>query len=81
MSLTLDYSAAHKFVREQRRIGNDVRWEGFDMVFWKPTHYGFTNTKGAFRNGRWGMETRIPVTNDGTWTVSGKNIKGQTKVA
>lgn len=81
MSLTLDYSAAHKFVREQRRIGNDVRWEGFTMVFWKPTHYGFTNVKGAFRNGRWGMETRVAVGDDGTWKVAGKNIKGQTKVA
>lgn len=75
MALSLDFSAAHKFVREQRRLGNDVRWENFDMVFWKPTHHGFTNKKGAYRNGRWGMESRVVVSEKGTWEVPAKNVK------
>lgn len=75
MATILDFSGAHKFVREQRRLGNDVRWENYDMVFWKPTHYGFTNKKGAYRNGRWGMESRVVVTGQGTWEVPSKNVK------
>lgn len=73
--LNLDFSSAHKFVREQRRSGNDVRWDGWDIVFWKPTHHGFTNKNGAFRNNRWGMETRVVVGIDGLWKVPGKNVK------
>lgn len=75
MALILNFSQAHKFVREQRRLGNDVRWENYDMVFWKPTHYGYTNKKGAYRNGRWGMESRVVVSDNGTWTVNSKNVK------
>lgn len=71
----LDYKAAHRFVREQRRSGNDVRWEGWDMVFWKPTRHGFTSTNGAFKNGRWGVESRISVNGDGVWMVPKKNVK------
>lgn len=75
MNLTLDFKAAHKFVRDQRRAGSDVRWDNYDIVFWKPTHHGFTNKKGAFRNGRWGMEARVTVDSDGTWKVPGRNVK------
>lgn len=72
--LTLDYSSAHKFVREQRRLGNKIRWEGWDMVIHKPTHYGYKDVKGAFYNGRWGVEIRIPVNDAGIWEVSNKNV-------
>lgn len=75
MATILDFSGAHKFVREQRRMGNDVRWENYDMVFWKPTHHGFTNKKGAYKNGRWGMESRVVVSSQGTWEVPSKNVK------
>lgn len=73
--LVLNHSEAHKFVRDSRRRGVDVRWDGWTMVFWKPTHHGFTNVRGAYRNGRWGMESRVPVGDDGLWKVPGKNAK------
>lgn len=73
--LTLDFKSAHKFVNDQRRMGSDIRWDGYDIVIWKPTHYGFTNKRGAFRNGRWGMETRVVVGNDGSWKVPFKSVK------
>jgi hypothetical protein len=82
----LDYTSAHKFVKEQRRLGNNVRWDGWDMVFWKPTRHGFTtaqknvgsvSTNGSFdRNkGRWGVESRIAVDGNGVWKVPSKNVK------
>lgn len=75
MSLELNYGQAHKFVRDQRRRGNDVRWEGWDILFWKPNPYGFKQQTGEFRNGRWGVGTRVTVDNDGKWRVSLSNVK------
>jgi hypothetical protein len=72
--LTLDYSAAHTFMRTQRQLGNKIRWDGWDMVIFKPTAYGFKDVKGAFRDGRWGVEKRIPVNADGQWEVSKKDV-------
>jgi len=73
----LDYKSAHRFVKDQRRAGNAVRWEGWDMVFWKPTRHGFTNVNGAFDRdkGRWGVESRVAVNSDGIWKVPNKNVK------
>lgn len=73
--LVLNHSEAHKFVREQRRAGNDVRWDGWEMVFWVPNQHGFTNPKGAFRRGRWGMQHRIAVGTDGTWRVPNRYVR------
>lgn len=72
---TLNYSSAHRFVREQRRLGLDIRWDGWDMVLWEPTVHGFDSVRGAFRKGRWGVETRIVVSNDGTWSFPTKKIR------
>jgi hypothetical protein len=77
----LDYKAAHKFVREQRRIGNVVRWDGWDMVFWKPTRHGFSTVNGSFdkTRGRWGVESRIAVNNSGEWSIPNKYVKQPTR--
>lgn len=73
MSLvTMNYEEAHAFV-EKARI--DVRWENYDLVFFKPTPFGFTNVSGAYRKGKWGMESRVTVSDDGTWKVPAKNVK------
>lgn len=71
----LDYKSAHRFVREQRSLGNSVRWDGWDMVFWKPTRHGFTSVNGSFYKDRWGVESRISVDSNGVWKVPNKNVK------
>lgn len=82
----LEYKAAHRFVREQRSLGNNVRWDGWDMVFWQPTRHGFTtapkntnsvSTVGAYNRKleRWGVESRIVVDSNGVWRVPNKNVK------
>ena len=76
----LNYSDAHKFVREQRHLGNKVRWEGWDMIFHKPTHYGYKDVNGAFYQGRWGIEHRIPVNSQGEWEVPNKHVFKQKSV-
>lgn len=70
----MDYSQAHNFVaRPPRRT--DARWEGWDLLLWKPTPFGYMNTKGVFRKGRWGVQTRITVNERGTWEVPSNYVR------
>ncbi len=70
--ITMNYDEAHKFVETAKA---DVRWDGFDMIFFTPTHYGYTNPKGAYRRGKWGMQLTVPLSGDGTWKVPAKNVR------
>lgn len=74
--LTLNTPAeAEKFVRRQQRLGNDVRWDNYDIVFFRPASQGVYSKDGAFRNGEWGFENRTPVTDGGTWEVDYRNVR------
>lgn len=66
---------AEKFVRRQQRLGNDVRWENYDMVFFREAPQGVYSKDGAFRGGVWGFENRSPVTSEGTWEVDYRNVR------
>jgi hypothetical protein len=71
-TIVMDYTEAHKFV-DTTKV--DVRWEGYSMVFFKPTHHGYTNPKGEYRNGKWGMRLVVPLSDDGTWKVPAKSLR------
>jgi hypothetical protein len=82
--VTLSYDEVDEFVSNQQALGNNVRWDGYTMVFFKRTDHGFTNEKGAFqrvdsrskkRGGFWGMELRVDPGTDGAWKVPGKYVK------
>jgi len=66
---------AEKFVKEQKALGNDVRWDNYDIVFFRPSEKGVTSKDGAFRNGQWGFENRSDLQGDGTWTIDVRNVK------
>ena len=73
---------AEKFVARQREAGNDVRWDGWDMVFFrgnpdqpeKTAHARFS-ADGVFRKGIWGFENRVSVNSDGVWEVDYRNVR------
>lgn len=73
--LNLDIKAAHRVVREQRAAGNDVRWDGWDMVFFRPAEHAIHSKQGAFRNGVWGFDNRVTVNTDGIWSIDERNIR------
>lgn len=73
--LNLDIKAAHRLVREQRAIGNDVRWDGWDIVFFRAADNGIHSKDGAFRNGQWGFDNRSVVNSEGIWSIDERNIK------
>ena len=73
--LVLDYTDAHKFVQQQRKMGVDIRWDGYDMILFKKTPHGFNNQKGAFRKGRCGIEIRVSPDSLGMWSVVSRNVQ------
>ncbi|WNM73068.1 hypothetical protein SEA_PERSIMMON_225 [Streptomyces phage Persimmon] len=77
MSVVLDYNSVDQFVESQQKAGNDVRWEGWDLVFFRKSknQSGWSKRDGAYRNDNWGFQTRIAVGNDGKWRVPNRNVK------
>lgn len=68
--------AAEKFVERQVKLGNDVRWEGFDtIVFHRPDIRGSESKHGEYRNGSWGFKNMVTVDETGTWKVDYKNVR------
>lgn len=70
---TLDEADA--FVTRQQRLGNDVRWDGWTMIFFRSEPRGRTNRDGAIRAEVWGFENRVPVNDKGTWEVDYRNVR------
>lgn len=66
---------AEKFVNQQKRLGNDVRWDNYDIVFFRKSEKGVTSKDGAFRNGEWGFENRFAVNESGEWNIDGRNVR------
>lgn len=73
--LTLGIRKVEKFVREQVTLGNDVRWDGWDMVFFRPADKAIFSREGAFRNGSWGYDNRVSANENGVWEVDFRNVK------
>lgn len=74
--LTLDSPhKAERFVKKQKSLGNDVRWDNYDIVFFRQADNGMTSKNGAFRDGVWGFENRYPVTEDGDWKIDWRDVR------
>jgi hypothetical protein len=71
-----DFSAAHRMVRQQRAMGNDVEWQGWDtIVFYRPDEKAVYNTDGVWRNGHWAFANRCVVNESGIWEIDARNVK------
>ena len=66
---------AEKFVRRQKRLGADVRWEGWEIVFHRPADSAYFSKHGRFNSGQWGFENRVAVGSDGTWKVDYRDVR------
>jgi hypothetical protein len=82
--LTLKTPAeAETFVKRQNSLrhnsNDDVRWDGWTMVFFREAPQGVYSKNGAFRNGTWGFENRVAVSEKGTWEVDYKDVKRRPK--
>lgn len=66
---------AEQFVARQKRLGADVDWDNYDIVFYRPAPHAVTSTDGVFRNGSWSFANRSAVTEKGTWDVDYRNVR------
>ena len=76
-TLNLGIKRIDKFVDEQNALGNDVRWDVYHktLVFFRPAEKAIFSQNGAFRNGVWGYDNRVEVTEQGVWEVDFRNVK------
>jgi hypothetical protein len=68
----LNYDEAHKFVEKNKFRG--FKWNGWDIIKWTKNSNGYFQTNGKFSDNEWGYETRIPLTENGTWKVLTKYV-------
>jgi len=50
-------------------------WENYDLLIWKQSAGGFTDTKGMFRKDKWGVAERISVNENGIWKLPAKYVR------
>ena len=80
--LTLGYKKAHKFVTEQQALGNNVKWDGWTMVFFTPNPGALYSVDSEGRpNGVWsreagtyGFESRVEPNEKGHWEINFRNV-------
>lgn len=65
---------AEQFVTGQKSLGNEVYWNNYDLVFFRPSPRAEFSKFGAYRNGLWGYQTVSAVTDNGTWEVDSRNV-------
>lgn len=73
--LEFDIKSVHKMVNQQRSMGVDVRWENYDVIFFRPADHAMYSADGEFRNGVWGFSNRFGVNSDGKWKIDSRNLK------
>jgi hypothetical protein len=73
--LTLGFKKVDAFVRKQQEAGNDVWFDGWDILFFRPADAAVYSKDGAFRNGVWGYINRVSVSDKGTWDIDYRNVK------
>lgn len=66
---------AEKFVEKQKALGNDVRWDGWDIVFFREAPHAVYSRDGVIREGTFGFDNRVKVSTSGTWEVDYRNVR------
>lgn len=69
-----DIRSAHALVREQKSLGNDVEWDGWDIVFYRSAPQAKYSQDGVWRNGEWAFANRVELNSEGIWKVEERNI-------
>lgn len=78
IALTLE--KADNFVEKQKRRNVDVRWDGWNMVFFRQHDGALRSPEGRHRGGEWGFETIVSPNDEGQYLVAYKLTRGNKKV-
>lgn len=72
--MVLTEHTVDKAYAKLRDTGHNVRWDGWDLVFFHTSPRGRWAPSGTRHNGVWGFETRVSPNTDGRWIVSKRTI-------
>ncbi len=73
--LGINLKRSDEFVKNQQNHGVDIRWDGWEMIFFREYPTAVFSKDGVFRNGKWGYEQRVSPNVKGVWEVDFRNIK------
>ncbi len=71
----VNYKNVDRLVKEQQAKGTDVRWDGWDLVFFRPEKHSYSSKHGVYRNGSWGYDNRIAVNESGIYEIDTRNLR------
>lgn len=74
IALTID--KVDGFVAKLQRKGIKVRWDGWNMVFFKPDRRALSSARGRRLGSEWGFETVVSPNSDGKWLVNYRLARG-----
>ena len=62
-------------MKKSKTKSQESFWENYDLLIWKQSAGGFTDTKGMFRKNQWGVTERISVNENGIWKLPTKYVR------
>lgn len=73
--LHLTLKGVEVFIKKSKTKSQESFWENYDLLIWKQSAGGFTDTKGMFRKNQWGVTERISVNENGIWKLPTKYVR------
>jgi len=73
--LNLTLKGVEVFMKRSKTKSQESFWENYDLLIWKQSAGGFTDTKGMFRKDQWGVAERISVNENGIWKLPIKYVR------
>lgn len=74
--IALTFNRVDNFVTKLQRKGVKVRWEGWNMVFFKPDNRALRSPNGKRWDNEWGFETVVSPNDEGRWLVNYRLTRG-----
>lgn len=75
--ITLSFDKVDNFVARLQRKGVKVRWEGWNMIFFKELDNPDLRNRSLRRLGvEWGLETVVSPDATGKWQVPNRLVRG-----
>lgn len=74
IALTIDKTDS--FVAKMQRKGVKVRWDGWNMVFFKADRGAIRSAKGRRLGSEWGFETIVGPSKEGLWMINYSLTRG-----
>lgn len=73
--ISLNYDTSEKFVSDSQNDGVNVRWDGWNIVFFKEDRKALRSVKGRRLGRKWGFETVVRPDSMGRWNIPHRVVR------